>query len=255
MFSFFRKKAPSPAATAAPPAGALIGSALVAPIEVPEAAPAAVERERWIDKLKSGLRKTGSSISAVFSGAKIDDELYEELESALLMADTGVKATQQLLDDVKRRVRETGADHPVQVRNLLIEALTQLLKPLEKTLVIGEHKPTVVMVAGVNGAGKTTSIGKLAKWLQQQNLTVLLAAGDTFRAAAREHLPGGLRGGVRPHTPRRLRLPRSPLPGRVHLVHRGRHLGTRAASAEATQCPLWSVPGFGMISSFGYAVT
>ena len=66
MFSFFRKKAPSPAATAAPPAGALIGSALVAPIEVPEAAPAAVERERWIDKLKSGLRKTGSSISAVF---------------------------------------------------------------------------------------------------------------------------------------------------------------------------------------------
>ena len=188
MFSFFRKKAPSPAATAAPPAGALIGSALVAPIEVPEAAPAAVERERWIDKLKSGLRKTGSSISAVFSGAKIDDELYEELESALLMADTGVKATQQLLDDVKRRVRETGADHPVQVRNLLIEALTQLLKPLEKTLVIGEHKPTVVMVAGVNGAGKTTSIGKLTRHLANDGATVLLAAADTFRAAAREQL-------------------------------------------------------------------
>ena len=188
MFSFFRKKAPSPAATAAPPAGALIGSALAAPIEVPEAAPAAVERERWIDKLKSGLRKTGSSISAVFSGAKIDDELYEELESALLMADTGVKATQQLLDDVKRRVRETGADHPVQVRNLLIEALTQLLKPLEKTLVIGEHKPTVVMVAGVNGAGKTTSIGKLTRHLANDGATVLLAAADTFRAAAREQL-------------------------------------------------------------------
>jgi fused signal recognition particle receptor len=169
----------------------VIGSALVAPIAVPDpaAAPAiAPERARWVDKLSAGLRKTGSSISSVFTGARIDDALYEELESALLMADTGVKATQQLLDEVKRRVKDSGATHPVQVRNLLTEALTTLLKPLEKPLVIGAHQPTVIMVAGVNGAGKTTSIGKLTKHLANENATVLLAAADTFRAAAREQL-------------------------------------------------------------------
>lgn len=195
MFSFFRKKppAPNPASTPAPaPAPtAVIGSALVAPIAVPDpaAAPAvAPERARWLDKLSAGLRKTGSSISGVFTGARIDDALYEELESALLMADTGVKATQQLLDEVKRRVKDSSATHPVQVRNLLVEALTHLLKPLEKPLVIGAHQPTVIMVAGVNGAGKTTSIGKLTKHLANENATVLLAAADTFRAAAREQL-------------------------------------------------------------------
>ena len=195
MFSFFRKKppAPDPASSPAPAPvpTAVIGSALVAPIAVPD--PAAVpavapERARWVDKLSAGLRKTGSSISGVFTGARIDDALYEELESALLMADTGVKATQHLLDEVKRRVKDSGATHPVQVRNLLIEALTKLLKPLEKPLVIGVHQPTVVMVAGVNGAGKTTSIGKLTKHLANEGATVLLAAADTFRAAAREQL-------------------------------------------------------------------
>ncbi len=200
MFSFFRKKPPAPepatlpaASPAQPPAGAtLIGSALVAPIAVPDpvVAPdsAPPERARWLDKLSAGLRKTGSSISGVFTGARIDDALYEELESALLMADTGVKATQQLLDGVKRRVKESGATHPVQVRNLLIEALTALLKPLEKPLVIGLHQPTVIMVAGVNGAGKTTSIGKLTRHLANEGASVLLAAADTFRAAAREQL-------------------------------------------------------------------
>ncbi len=195
MFSFFRKKppAPDPASSPAPAPvpTAVIGSALVAPIAVPDpaAAPAvAPERARWVDKLSAGLRKTGSSISGVFTGARIDDALYEELESALLMADTGVKATQHLLDEVKRRVKDSGATHPVQVRNLLIEALTKLLKPLEKPLVIGLHQPTVVMVAGVNGAGKTTSIGKLTKHLANEGATVLLAAADTFRAAAREQL-------------------------------------------------------------------
>src|SRR5687767_2451973 len=177
MFSFFRKKpapTPAPASVAAPPAqppqapaqgGSLIGSALVQPIEIPVPAPVAPERQRWLDKLTSGLRKTGSSISLVFTGAQIDDHLYEELESALLMADTGVKATQHLLDEVKRRVQSSGATRPVQVKNILIDSLTQLLRPLEKDLVIGEFKPTVIMVAGVNGAGKTTSIGKLTKHL------------------------------------------------------------------------------------------
>jgi fused signal recognition particle receptor len=150
--------------------------------------PVAPERQRWVDKLSAGLRKTGSSISMVFTGAQIDDHLYEELESALLMADTGVKATQHLLDEVKQRVQASGATRPVQVKNILADSLAQLLKPLEKTLVIGEQKPTVIMVAGVNGAGKTTSIGKLTRHLANEGASVLLAAADTFRAAAREQL-------------------------------------------------------------------
>lgn len=166
----------------------MIGSALVAPIEIPVPAAIAPERARWVDKLKSGLRKTGSSISGVFTGGQIDEALYEDLESALLMADTGVKATQGLLDTVRQRVKASGATHPVQVKNILIDALTQLLKPLEKPLVIGEFKPTVIMVAGVNGAGKTTSIGKLTRHLAESGTSVLLAAADTFRAAAREQL-------------------------------------------------------------------
>ncbi|MES3004397.1 MAG: signal recognition particle-docking protein FtsY [Pseudomonadota bacterium] len=200
MFSFFKKKpAPTPAPTASPsvapaasPAtgagGSLIGTALVQPMEIPVAAPVAPERQRWIDKLSAGLRQTGSNLSQVFTGAQIDDHLYEELESALLMADTGVKATQHLLDEVKRRVQASGATRPVQVKNILADSLAQLLKPLQKALVIGEHRPTVIMVAGVNGAGKTTSIGKLTKHLAGEGATVLLAAADTFRAAAREQL-------------------------------------------------------------------
>jgi fused signal recognition particle receptor len=212
MFSFFRKKpaatpAPQPAAvppaapaaapaaapTVAPPppvkqAGSLIGSALVQPMEIPVPAPAAPERQRWIDKLSAGLRKTGAGISMVFTGGQIDDQLYEELESALLMADAGVKATQHLLDEVKRRVQASGATRPVQVKNILTDSLAQLLKPLEKALVIGQYKPTIIMVAGVNGAGKTTSIGKLTKHLANERASVLLAAADTFRAAAREQL-------------------------------------------------------------------
>jgi fused signal recognition particle receptor len=193
MFSFFRKKPAPPAAAPVPapsPAqgGSLIGSALVQAIEIPVPAPVAPERQRWLEKLSTGLRKTGSSISLVFTGAQIDDHLYEELESALLMADTGVKATQYLLDEVKRRVQASGATRPVQVKNILADSLTQLLRPLEKTLVIGEHRPTIIMVAGVNGSGKTTTIGKLTKHLANEKASVLLAAADTFRAAAREQL-------------------------------------------------------------------
>ena len=172
----------------------MIGSALVTPIAIPEPAAAAAtstsppERQRWLSKLQAGLRKTGSSISTVFVGGQIDDQLYEDLETALLMADTGVKATEHLLVDVKRRVREGGFTHPVAVKNALVESLALLLKPLEKALVIGEFKPTVIMVAGVNGAGKTTSIGKLTAHLANEGATVLLAAADTFRAAAKEQL-------------------------------------------------------------------
>jgi len=185
---------PSPAPVApkpgAPGGGSLIGSALVTPIDIPEALALAVapERQRWFSKLQDGLRKTGSSISTVFTGSQIDEQLYEDLETALLLADTGVSATQHLLDDVRRRVKEGGMTHPVAVKNALIEAITALLKPLEKPLVIGEFTPTVIMVTGVNGAGKTTSIGKLTRHLANEGASVLLAAADTFRAAAREQL-------------------------------------------------------------------
>ena len=155
----------------------------------PQAKPqAAGTRQSWMDRLKAGLRKTGNSITTVFTGTRIDDALYEELEDALLMADTGVKATMHLLDDLKRRVKDTKTTEPAAVKALLAEALTDLLQPLEKPLVIGQHTPTVIMVAGVNGAGKTTSIGKLTKHLADNQQTVLLAAADTFRAAAREQL-------------------------------------------------------------------
>ena len=210
MFSFFRKKPPAPAQTVvnAPPetlaAPALmpapVPAEIVRPVAVPEPLPAALtqalattpapapERASWIDKLKTGLRKTGASIATVFIGTQIDDALYEDLETALLMADTGVKATEHLLQDLKRRVKDSKTTDPAAVKGLLVEALTSLLTPLQKPLVIGRFKPTVIMVAGVNGAGKTTSIGKLTRHLVAANASVLLAAADTFRAAAREQL-------------------------------------------------------------------
>jgi len=155
------------------------------------------ERTGWLDKLKAGLKKTGSSIATVFTGTKIDEALYEELETALLMADTGVKATEHLLADLKRRVKDTKTTEPAAVKGLLADALTELLTPLEKGLAVGLRggggpdavdEPTVIMVAGVNGAGKTTSIGKLTRHLSEAGASVLLAAADTFRAAAREQL-------------------------------------------------------------------
>ena len=146
------------------------------------------DRSRWLDRLKMGLKRTGNTISAAFGVSQVDESLYEELESALLMADAGVQATAYLLDDLKRRVKSTCAETPVQVRALLADAVTDLLQPLQKPLVIGEYTPTVIMVAGVNGAGKTTTIGKLTRHLSEAGQSVLLAAADTFRAAAREQL-------------------------------------------------------------------
>jgi fused signal recognition particle receptor len=153
---------------------------------VTAAAPAA--RQGWLAKLKNGLRKTGSSITTVFTGTQIDDALYEELESALLMSDAGVGATEHLLADLKRRVKDSKTTDPSAVKALLADAFTDLLMPLQRPLVVGEFKPTVMMIAGVNGAGKTTSIGKLTKHLADSGTSVLLAAADTFRAAAREQL-------------------------------------------------------------------
>jgi fused signal recognition particle receptor len=200
MFSFFKKKpppAPLPVAVPADFASApsLIGSALVTPLDLEQlardaldAAAKAPERERWLAKLTTGLRKTGSGISKVFTGETIDEALYENLETALLMADSGVKATEFLRSEVRRKVKDSGVTQPIAVKNILTQALTDLLKPLERSLVIGEFEPTIIMVTGVNGAGKTTSIGKLARHLADSGSSVLLAAGDTFRAAAKEQL-------------------------------------------------------------------
>ena len=183
MPTHFAAAPPSAAApTASPPAGSPTFAS------EPVSAPPPVNRQSWLDKLRNGLRKTGSSIAQVFTGTQIDDALYEELESALLMADTGVRATEFLLVDLKRRVKEAKVTEPAQVKGLLADALTELLTPLEKALVVGQFQPTVMMVVGVNGAGKTTSIGKLTRHLAEAEQTVLLAAADTFRAAAREQL-------------------------------------------------------------------
>ena len=148
----------------------------------------AEKKQSWIARLKAGLSKTSSNLSVLFVGAKIGDDLYEELEAALLMSDAGVEATMFLLGALKKKVKEEklldAADVKVALKALLIELLTPLQKPLE----LGRHKPLVMMISGVNGAGKTTTIGKLAKHLQAHDQSVLLAAGDTFRAAAREQL-------------------------------------------------------------------
>ena len=141
-----------------------------------------------MQRLRQGLRKTSSGIAQAFSGGRIDESLYDDLESALLLADTGMAATEHLLQDLRWRVSETRPRDPARVKELLAEALADMLRPLERSLEVGRESPTVIMVVGVNGAGKTTSIGKLTRWLAQAQQKVLLAAADTFRAAAREQL-------------------------------------------------------------------
>jgi len=142
----------------------------------------------WAARLKAGLARTrevlNTPIGELFTRRRVDEALYEELEAALLQADCGVAATQALLAAVRKQKPEDGA----ALKAALREAVAGLLSPLQKTLDLSGAKPVVIMIAGVNGSGKTTSIGKLAHWLQLQGKSVLLAAGDTFRAAAREQL-------------------------------------------------------------------
>jgi fused signal recognition particle receptor len=148
----------------------------------------AERKSSWMARLKAGLSKTSSNLSLLFVGARIDEDLYEELESALLMADAGMDATQFLLDGLRRKVKEDKLLEASAVKAALKVLMTDMLRPLEKPLELGRHEPLVMMIAGVNGAGKTTTIGKLAKHMQKYQQSVLLAAGDTFRAAAREQL-------------------------------------------------------------------
>ncbi|MCM0045214.1 MAG: signal recognition particle-docking protein FtsY [Burkholderiaceae bacterium] len=199
MFSFFKKKTPpaesAPATPAAEPVPSVDAGA-GAPLD-PTPAASQVAKQSWLGRLKAGLSRTSSGIATLFTGTKIDDELYEELESALLMADAGVDATAHLLEALKKKVKAEKLTEAAQVKAALRELMIDLLRPLEKPLLLGREQPLVMMIAGVNGAGKTTTIGKLAKHMQSHGQKVLLAAGDTFRAAAREQLTvWGERNGV-----------------------------------------------------------
>ncbi|MBV8470272.1 MAG: signal recognition particle-docking protein FtsY [Burkholderiaceae bacterium] len=194
MFSFFKKKpvAPEPAAPQATPAPAPAEAPEIAPAPAPIEALLPIEepapRQSWMQRLKAGLAKTSSNLSILFVGAKIDDELYDELEAALLMSDAGIEATHYLLDALKRKVKEDKLLDAAAVKAALKELMIELLLPLQRPFELGRHQPLVMMIFGVNGAGKTTTIGKLAKHMQSHGQSVLLAAGDTFRAAAREQL-------------------------------------------------------------------
>ena len=211
MFKFFRKKSPeadaastTAIADADAPASASSDASSLTPNDqqvnnasnaadavvtaTAATTPAAKPSISWMQRLKSGLSRTSSNLSTLFIGTRIDEALYEELESALLMADAGVSATTQLLDALKTRVKQDKLTEAAQVKSALRALMIDLLRPLEKPLVLNREQPLVLMIAGVNGAGKTTTIGKLAKHMQQHDQKVLLAAGDTFRAAAREQL-------------------------------------------------------------------
>ena len=164
-------------------------------VEAAKEAVATTEEHKlsWAARLKQGLTKSrdkmAKSLAGVFGGGQIDEDLYEELETVLITSDMGMEATEYLMKDVRDRVSLKGLKDGNELRGALKEALYDLIKPLEKPLVLPETKePFVIMLAGINGAGKTTSIGKLAKYFQAQGKSVLLAAGDTFRAAAREQL-------------------------------------------------------------------
>jgi fused signal recognition particle receptor len=171
-------------------------STFVAPSVAAELIPETAERlggdadskSSWMARLKAGLSKTSSNLSLLFVGARIDEDLYEELEAALLMSDAGMDATDFLLTELRRKVKEDKLLDAAAVKAALKVLMTDMLRPLVKPLELGRHEPLVMMIAGVNGAGKTTTIGKLAKHMQQYEQSVLLAAGDTFRAAAREQL-------------------------------------------------------------------
>ncbi|NUA29897.1 signal recognition particle-docking protein FtsY [Cupriavidus basilensis] len=228
MFSFWKKRkaepasappevqSPAPAATpaaapaSAPPPIPAAGPAPAAVVPVPptaaqpvrSATPAAAEelvltpppaasaeaKRGWMQRLRTGLSKTSRNLGTLFVGVKVDEDLFEDLETALIMADAGVEATEHLLSALRRRVKTERIETAEGVKAALRELLTDLLRPLEKTMSLGREQPLVMMISGVNGAGKTTSIGKLCKHFQSYDQSVLLAAGDTFRAAAREQL-------------------------------------------------------------------
>lgn len=139
-------------------------------------------------RLKEGLHRTRVNLAGLFSGAVVDEDFFDELETSLIAADIGYEPTRLILQRLKDTVKLNGLKTPEEVRRALRDEIVRILLPAQKTLDVNRAKPFVMMMAGVNGAGKTTTIGKIAKWLASDNKTVLLAAADTFRAAAREQL-------------------------------------------------------------------
>ena len=189
MFSFLKSKsilaAPAPVLEPAP------APATVADVDAP------VQKLSWTDLLKSGLSKTRAQLTSLFTGIKVDEAFFEELEFALISADCGVDAAAYLISRLRERARRDRIEDGQTLKRALADVIAELLGPLEKTVDMARAKPLVMMIAGVNGVGKTTSIGKLAKYFQSAGKSVLLAAGDTFRAAAREQLKvWGERNGV-----------------------------------------------------------
>jgi len=148
----------------------------------------------FLARLKQGLGKTRASFTRGLGGLlgthiKFDEDLLEELETQLLMADVGVEATSRLLAGVRAAIKDRKLEDTSALIEYLSSEMVKLITPVEKPLTLfGRHKPFVILMVGVNGAGKTTTIGKLAKQLLAQDLSVMLAAGDTFRAAAVEQL-------------------------------------------------------------------
>ncbi|MDO9226826.1 MAG: signal recognition particle-docking protein FtsY [Pseudomonadota bacterium] len=192
MFGFLKsRKSPPDAASEAAPEAARAVEPELEPAPAPEVAPK--PKLSWAQRLKSGLARTRGSFTSQVAGlfgvgAKIDEALFEELESVLLTADVGVEATQHLIEMLRRRIKRERLTDASQLKDALKAELSDLLRPLEHPLELVGGKPFVIMLAGVNGAGKTTTIGKLARRFQAEGKSVLLAAGDTFRAAAREQL-------------------------------------------------------------------
>lgn len=186
------KAAPAPEAVpvpeaAKPAATEPVKEATPAPDPVPAPEPAP-EGNSWFARLKKGLTRTRVNLYGLFSGGKIDEEFLEALEDGLITADAGLPAAERIIEQLRDAIKLKGLKTREEVREELIAIVTKLLEPAEKPLDIDRTSPLVIMMAGVNGAGKTTSIGKIAKWLASKEKSVLLAAGDTFRAAAREQL-------------------------------------------------------------------
>ena len=160
----------------------------------PDAVLAQPKKLGLFERLRQGLFKTGNTITAgmdviVKGKKKVDDEVLEELETRLLMADVGMEATQEIMSDLNQRVSRQELDDMDALMQALYNKMHRILRPAAQPLTIdSSHKPFVLLMVGINGAGKTTTIGKLAKKFQQQGKSVMLAAGDTFRAAAVEQL-------------------------------------------------------------------
>ena len=140
----------------------------------------------FFDRLRQGLSRTGSSLSAIFQGGGINDDFYEELEEALIMADVGMETTEKLLDSLRDAVSENKLRERSEAREKLIEILADFMRPQSGFL--EDARKAVILIVGVNGVGKTTSIGKIAAYYKAQGRDVMMAAADTFRAAAAEQL-------------------------------------------------------------------